>query len=334
MGLQDNENEDKVVLKDITDDRKNEIGPLCIEESLDEEMLSDLTIEEIGFLVYALRAHHDNTTEEIFNRNIETLYSCAINKLKNSETVYVLFDQGTKMPFVFEGEVRVFSDEQFAKDVAEQYLKVHRPLDIRPFPGVNVKEQAISIFEYLYILGMDEIVLNDGRYRLDLEREELFPTPNYSVLKPEDVPVENPKLRFAMNDFFGELRWKVNYDGRQERLKEKEDTMVSELCNAIYLIPVKLDENVKPEEMTAETPIQVPKLENEAGTCFVPCFTDWIEFMKIYDMNQWVALKGDIREGLRIGNGDPVVINPHGENLIINDESRKRIEEYFATQAK
>ena len=189
MGLQDNEKEEnKIELKDLSDERKNEIGPLSIDENLNDEMLEALTIQEVGFLIYALRAHHDRTTEEIFERNIDTLYANVVKKLIDLDSIYVLFDVETRMPFVFEGEVRIFSELEFAKDIAEQYLKVHRPLEIHELPGKTNEEKAlISVFEYFYLLGMEEIVVNDGRYRLDFEREEFFKTPDFSGLEEKVI---------------------------------------------------------------------------------------------------------------------------------------------------
>ena len=76
------------------------------------------------------------------------------------------------------------------------------------------------------------------------------------------------------------------------------------------------------------------KLVNTEQASFVPLFTDWMEFQKAYDKKEWNGMIISIMDAITLAKNDGVVINPLGENLILNQNSMEEIKKQFKIQIK
>lgn len=310
--------------------RKGEIGPIILKKEIEKDMLTDLTIQEVLFLICSLRAYHEKSPMENFESNEKVLYETIIDKIKTSEKFYVTIDKTTGFPFINTGFVDLYSTEQFANEAADFYAQRYRKLEVREISHCMLPNK-MNFFIYLYIIGAEKLIVDNGQYRCEVNRFDILPPPDYSNTANISVPIFNPSLRFSMIDFFSELRWSVNYSERPQVLKKKEDIMIEEICKAKYLLPMKYEGKAKQDGdklvFQQDTQLLFAKITNEEDETYIPAFTDWLEFEKAYDKNEWHGVIMSILDAIEIGNGDGVVINPYGESLLLNDNNMKQVKE-------
>ncbi|MBE5962756.1 MAG: hypothetical protein E7256_15495 [Lachnospiraceae bacterium] len=325
----------------ITLERKNEIGPIIFEKEIKKEKLEDLNIQEVIFLIISLRHFREKFPQADFEQNEKVLYDNLIEKVKNAETLYMTFDKATHFPFINMGYVDLYSKKEYAEEAAEYYEKKnYRPLEVKEVKkDTSNQPQGMPIFGWLYYLGMEKLLLDNGKYKMEIKREEILPPPDYSHLPKISVPVTNPPLRYAIINFFEEMKWRVNYPQRKEQVQQKENKMIEEICKAKYLIPMKQEgkaEKIAENKvvMKERGTILFAKLVNTEQASFVPLFTDWTEFQKAYDKKEWNGMIVSIMDAITLAKKDGVVINPLGENLILNQNSMEEIKKQFQTQVK
>ena len=63
-------------------------------------------------------------------------------------------------------------------------------------------------------------------------------------------------------------------------------------------------------------------------------FTDWLEFQKAYKREEWGCMVFSLADGLQAAAGDPAVINPLTENLILDRALVKEIAEMYRSSSK
>ena len=78
----------------------------------------------------------------------------------------------------------------------------------------------------------------------------------------------------------------------------------------------------------------LPKLETQEHVCFTPLFTDWTEFVKIYPKDKWNGLVISFDEAVTLCQDMGIVINPAGENLIMNQQSFEALRNREENQEK
>ena len=171
---------------------------------------------------------------------------------------------------------------------------------------------------------MENFILDNGAYSMQIKREEILPPPDWSGLEPINVPVTNPSLRFAVNTYLAEARWGVDYAEREDNLKNKENQMISELRKGKFLIPIKstdVEKTGKNESILNNgRTINFALITNSQEKAFVPLFTDWLEFEKSYSKDEWNGMIITIKDAFSMAkNNEGMVINPFGENLIISN---------------
>ena len=65
----------------------------------------------------------------------------------------------------------------------------------------------------------------------------------------------------------------------------------------------------------------IPKIETKEHVSFTPVFTDWTELEKIYPKDKWNGLVLSFDEAMSLNKEMGIVVNPLGENLIMNQQS-------------
>lgn len=314
----------------ISMQRKGEIGPIILKKDITKDMLANLTIQEVLFLICSLRENNKKSPMENFEANDKVLYQTIIDKIKASDKFYITIDKTTGFPFINLDFVEIYSTEEFAKAAADFHAQRHRMVEVKEITHCMMPNQ-LNFFIYLYIMGAEKLVVDNGQYRCEIKRFDILPPPDYSNMPLASIPIFNPSLRFSILDFFSELRWRVNYQERVEVLKKKEDKMIEQICKGKYLIPMKYEgkaeQNGDKLVFQGDTKLLFAKITNEEDESYIPAFTDWLEFEKVYDKNEWHGAIMSILDAIDIGNGDGVVINPYGENLLLNDNNMKQVKE-------
>lgn len=319
------ENENRAVVNNVTevvlsDKRKKQIKEIIFQENIQQEAVGDLTIQEIIFSLRIYDYFSEKSQVKNYDQNYKILKDELIYKLQNLEKIYLTIDNNTQFPFLNMGHVDIYSEEIIAKEAAEHYNKQYRDLVIeKTSPKEGNDFVNMKIFEYLYYLGVEHIRIDMGRYSTEIELIDIF-----DISFQDERPTVSPSLRFAMIDFLEESYWEGNYKNKQDVLLAKESKMLEEVKHGTYLVPVQFFEGKN--DIMEEDNINFPILKSKEDVLYLPIFTDWVEFEKKYDKNEWKGMIADYDKIKFISkqNGG-VIINPLGENIAVSQENLNKI---------
>lgn len=315
--------------KVITNERRKEIGPIVFQPEIKESDLEPLSIQETIYLLVSVDHFNEESEEGVQNyeQKCKMIDKVLAKKLKDAEVLYMTFDAATNLPFITQGCVEIYSELEYAQDAVKHYGEQYRAIQLCEVRKDDSRfPNKMSVFEFLYYLGMEHLLIDNGRFKTVVNRQDVW---KIKIDNPEmDVkkPITNPKLRYALIEFFQEVKWPVSYEKRDEVVKEKEDRMLDELKKAKFLVPMVFEgeEARGVEKQIAPTPgknMVLPKVETQDHIAFTPLFTDWTEFERIYPKDQWNGLVISFDEAVTLTQETGIVINPMGENLIMNQQS-------------
>ncbi|MDY3207215.1 enhanced serine sensitivity protein SseB [Clostridium baratii] len=320
----------------MVEERKDEIGKeFLLKEEICMEELKKLEIQEINFLIYTAQYFRDNKKyEEIdFNKKIKIFMDLLIDKIKESNELYIAYDKSTNYPYIDSfGKAWLFSKEEFAKNAEDYFSKQLIMLDMKKITS----EEIMNVFYNCHLLGIEKLTVDNGQYYVDINRDDILPPPDLSDVPEINIPVTNPKLQNAMVRFFQRLYSKNNYEGKERDLQKLEDKMLDEVIDAKYLLPMQL-KGVDAEEQKKEGEVKLNKgaimefaaLADNNNEEWAAAFTDWVEFEKAYDKNIWkgnIVTYDDLLFISKEMKG--IVINYRGIPLRLSDKNKKIIEEY------
>lgn len=195
----------------------------------------------------------------------------------------------------------------------------------------------LKTFGQLHILGLTKILVDNGQYHIELNRDDVLPPPDWTGTPEISIPVTNPGLQRAMIRFFQTLHAPTgDQEARGRELNALEAEMLDELLRAKFLLPMQLKESdpSPADEQGRKTlkqgaVIQFGVLSAEDGSAWLPAFTDWPEFEKVYDKTAWSSNIATYDDLLAVsGNMDGIVLNCRGLSLRIDANNRERIEAY------
>ncbi|MDO5520642.1 MAG: SseB family protein [bacterium] len=283
------------------------------------ELLEELSIAETIHVIKYLEVFQKASPLENYEDNHTVVAQTIFEKIKEAPVLYVMFDDKTELPFVATGFAELYSKKEYAEQAVSHYAEQFRSLSIREVTKEDTKWlNGVNLFAYFYYLGMDEMLIDNGQQAFAFKREEILETPDWSNLDAENKPVLNGDLRFWMNVYLEEARWEVSYEGHEERVNQLEEEMVKRLLPARFLVPVVTDEETG--QVT-----KVATLSNTNKEAFLPMFTDWFEFDKVYDQEVWNAMVISFQEGIQYGlRCTGLAINPRGENIMMSKEIMKK----------
>lgn len=319
--------QERVMAKQIPVERREEIGPIVFKKTIEESDLDPLSIQEVIFILVSLDHFNEETGVENYEQKCEMIDQVLGKKLREAEVLYMTFDAATNFPFISQGCVEIYSEVEYAQEAVLHYREQYRNLQICEMRRDDTRlPENMSLFEFLHLLGMENILIDNGRFKTVIDRQTVLPIEDDEAKPLSEKLIINPKLRRGIIEFFQEVRWPVSYEKRDEVVKEKEDAMLEELKNARLLVPMMFDGEEVKGEKNQVVPEEgknmiLPKLETEDHICFTPLFTDWTEFMKIYPKDKWNGLIISFADAMHISQEMGVVINPAGENLIMNQQS-------------
>ena len=348
------------ILKDpLSPERKEEVGSLVYEPVLKPEMLKGLNLQETLFLEAALLIAHKQHPLENYEENRQKVRNHFLDMVRAQQKIYVLYDARTGYPLLDGSFVLMYLEKEHAEIAAKLYAEQLRSVRIIEVPGMAADPVQLDgkiqmkIFDYLFFLGAENIVIDNGWYKGFLRRSEIS-APFYINEDPAKIPPYNPAISFALMDYVGELRWPVQYGKRKELLQAKFSTVMKLVPKGTYILPFRtLDEedatNNEAAESTAAESAATPMHDGRAETTdaaaesaeatkknhriqlpmvtlngknFMPVYTDIFEFSKKFANSGFRPTRADFQTISRfMGNYDGFIINPQGQAMVI--ERRK-----------
>lgn len=340
----------------LTPERKDEVGALVYEPTLKPDMLKELNLQETLFLEAALLIAHKQHPLDNYDQNRQVIRNHFLDMVRAQQKIYVLYDARTGYPLLDGSFVLMYLDKEHAEIAAKLYAEQLRSVKIIEVPGMAAEPAQLDgkiqmkIFDYLFFLGAENIVIDNGWYKGFLRRSEIS-APFYINEDPEKIPPYNPAISFALTDYVGELRWPVQYGKRKELLQAKFNSVMKLVPKGTYLLPFRnLDEDAanagdpNADGAAAEQPatpthdgmakttdaatesaeaakknhrVQLPMVTLN-GKNFMPVYTDIFEFSKKFANSGFRPTRADFQTISRfMGNYDGFIINPQGQAMVI-----------------
>ena len=324
--------ETEIIEDPVSANRKDEIGPLVYEEKISLDTLRFLTLPELLFVLTTQEFFNSRSKLNNFAENHRILYNELLNRVRDAQTIYCIYDNATKFPFVENGFAYIYLEKEIAQKVVEAYGKQFRNLSVKECPArpEGAGNTDKGFFDYLYYLGIERIIIENGRYRARFSRSEIVAPPNY-IDDNKKAPM-NPQLRLAMLDFLSEARWPVKYEKRAQVVQTKEARMVALARAGRYIVPVQHE---GPAEMmddgrikfNKDTKLRFPVMKTNNGKLFLPIFTDGIEFAKKFGREGFEGAVFKFSDILRfVQDKDGIAINPMGENIMLPKDKMMALE--------
>ncbi len=319
-------NEDITMDETVSAERKNEIGKMIYDEDMSAETLKFLSNQEILFLLTALEVFQKKAPLPGFEKNHRKVYNELLSRVRDSERLFVLYDATTGYPFIDHGFANVYFEKEIADKAVELFSKQFRKVAVRDVLVENPDDTATvkrGFFDYLYYIGIENILVDNGAYRARFKRSEIVAAPgDWGEVNRDKNPI-NPGLNFAMLDFMAELRWPVKYDKRDEIVRAKEMRMLSLIRTSSFILPMQHEGPVEVLEdgrmkFGKDTKFKFLILNTADGKQFLPIFTDAIEFGKKLRGSEWNAAVFKYQDILKfVSDKDGITINPDGQSVVL-----------------
>ena len=232
----------------------------------------------------------------------------------------------------FQGRAWIFSEKEFADKAEEYFNKEETFLQMKELINLNVMNE----FGKLHYLGIEKVIIDNGQYNIEINRNDILPPPDYSNIPARKIPVMNPKLQFAMIYFFQYAYSGKNYKNKAEVIRGLEANMLEEVLRAKFLLPIKLEsDNIGIDSNGANvvekgSKVNFTVIKDKDSLRWLPAFTDWYEFNKAFDKSKLKSSICSFEDILTISkNLEGIVINCNGLALKIDENNRKVIMEFM-----
>lgn len=317
-----------IVEDPITPERKDEIGALIYEPKLATDNVKDLNLQELMFLLVTHLLYNREAALTNYESNHRVIYNDLLRRIHEAPEFYVIFDRKSGYPLVDGGCINVYLDKEHAEKASAIYNAQFRDTAVVARPGETAEplengRKPIALFDYLYYLGTENIMIDNGWYKSPIKRSEISAPIGFNA-DPAKTPPANPALSYAMTDFVQEVAWPVKYEKRDEIIKQKQNRMFTMLPTAKFLIPTTVAE----QEVTAADGTKGKKQEvkfpvlNMKDKKFLPVFTDLFEYSKnrkTDDGSKPAAF--EYKNLVRLLSGvDGILINCNGQKVIIGKD--------------
>lgn len=294
------------------------------------EELAGLNVSEIEFLIRAAEVHHEKKTMagDNFLLKAEVFRQACANRLGEQQNVYIAWDGKTGYPHVMgDGAILIFSEKEYADKAKEHYDGLGLHLHIQEV----VKSKQKLFWADCHWWGMEQLVLDVGTYSTRLARDLLLPPPDFSDVPKISVPVSNPQVMLAMVRH-RQILFEEKKDDQWKRAEHFLcDRMLKEIVKGRYLCPVQWDgiESGQPDEaghvtLKKDTKVKFAILTDKEEQKWLPVFTDWKAFRRIYNDKEWKGQVVSYQDVTSLSEGHGFVINPGSMETRV-EEKRKQI---------
>lgn len=232
-------------------------------------------------------------------------------KLRNTEEIFVLMSDFTRMPFVecdeetFDDEVFLYFQEEDAKKEAQRRIENGEKVHIVKF----INKFLLHFYTSLYPMGVNCLVVNKGTEgEAAIQLEHLVVRSREAAEKQGKEIVENSEFQLTALYFMQKLR--AQSEPRvTEELQELNEEMMAHYMRGRYIVALT-------EQNTA------PVLQQKDGRVLQPIFTDMQEFMKFQSMNKNEKFKTAVVDAAKISEvaakeAFGITVNPFGVNVVL-----------------
>lgn len=246
-----------------------------------------------------------------------------LRKLQSLENATIVFSTVTKHPFLvcdeetFDDELLLFADVQEMQEFVKTYVAKGYVLH-----GVTVPKDKLARFlSECFTLGVNQLIYQENGTRFSVSLDKIVIRPDYSKLPQEKRPLLNPQLQLSVLYFLQELSRRIPEEQRdQEQLKELEEELAANMAKAQFMVPIRLDEPLKPGEKLEPGKFKLTMVNTKEGEQFLPVFSDVKEYALFNKDNQYQGILMTI-ENLRQLIKDPckgLMLNPNSIALRLN----------------
>lgn len=319
----------------VSGERKEEVGEMIYDSNISPDSLRALSNQELLFLLTALEVFNKKAALPGFEDNHRKIYNDLLGRIRDAETLYVLYDSTTGYPFIDHGFANVYFEKEIAETAVKLFAKQFRNVHVRDIKVENPDDTAAvkrGFFDYLYYIGIENLLVDNGAYRARFRRNEIVAAPgDWSGEDKSKNPV-NPALNFAMLDFMAEMRWPVQYEKRNEIVRAKEMRMLSLIRTSNFIIPMQHEGPVEVLEdgrmkFNKDTKFRFLMMNTSEGKQFLPVYTDAIEFGKKLRGSEWNAAVFRYQDILKfVSDKDGITINPDGQSVVLPKDRMMMLE--------
>lgn len=232
-----------------------------------------------------------------------------LKKLRESEAIYVLMSDCTRMPFVvcdpetFDDQVLIFFSEEDAMKGGQEFAEEGNPLKI-----FNIENQyMLPFYSSLFPAGVNGMWVGKGTdEEIKLQLMDLVRRPEPT---PGDEPVENPSFQITAMYFMQKAR-KQKEMKITEDMKDLQEELMAHYQNATFITAISEEK-------------KMPVLNKDNGQVLLPVFTDIQEFLKFQNNNPDDRYTMGLLEAVKVPEAmaagmTGVVVNPFGVDLQLN----------------
>lgn len=327
--------EDEVMEETVSKERKDEIGAMIFDEDISPDTLKFLSGQELLFLLTTLEVFNKKAELPGFEKNHRKVYNEVLGRVRDADTLFVLYDRATGYPYIDHGFTNVYFEKELAEKAVEMFDRQYRKLFAKECKVENESEDGVrraGFFDYLYYIGMENLIVDNGAYRARFKRNEIVAAPGDWNRDERDKSPVNPALNFAMLDFIEEARWPVKYEKRNEVLRAKEIRMLSLVRAAHFIVPMQHEGPAEVLEdgrvrFGKDTRIRFLVMKTQDDKQFIPLYTDGFEFAKNVKGKEWNAGVFGYQDILRfVQDKDGIRINPDGQGIVITKQQMMALE--------
>ena len=192
-----------------------------------------------------------------------------MKKLLTSEELYTLISLCNREPYVacdqetFDDEAFLFFDGEEARAKAKEMAEEKIPVG----PGKLEKKQMLMFYTGLFTMGVNAVVINDGKKQLRIQLEEIVTKKTDTKLADGSQWIENPQLHLTALYYMQEFR-RPPESRNQEKLSELQEEITAHFRKGRYIMALEKEKKGTPLVKGAE------------DVLFQPIFTDVLEFQK------------------------------------------------------
>ncbi|NMC55718.1 MAG: hypothetical protein GYA50_00655 [Eubacteriaceae bacterium] len=328
------------ISKERRDEICNEYIMYRADRDDDLEELITLHPTELSLLyqnaIYAKENFIDNGN---FDNRIALFYKAAVEKIKKSDMIYVLYCKITNMPLIdCHYNIWVFTYEECTKKAAQEYLgniwdNTKDEIEFRKFTG----DEVIEFFAKCYINGMVKIALNEGGIIISLA--DIVAPPDFSDVPSVSRPVMNPDLKFYLILFCQICNTSHPIPEINKLKNQMYNAYMDCLLTAKLLRPAKISSETISSENGVEKILPTDMIliskkikDKEAW----PAYTDWEAFPQELQDEGYSGIIEPLEGVLEHAksHGFYVVINPNRNGILLYEDEITELLKVIKTPPK
>ena len=262
----------------------------------------------------------------------KTVMFSIIEELQQSEQLWVAYSPVTKNHYVeYHNEIPtafLFSEAGFCQ-AFRQYLATK---NIRMQTMECGRAVRISMFSDFFRNGIDQVIVDNGQRFVVIRLTDILNRPDFSAVPEAQRPVMNPELMRKANLFF-----------QSQDAKEKNPSLavrfMKELYQSKFLLPLffsgRPPKGTVLRSMTfGGTSLAIPVISRPEGGCYIPVFTDWIEFSKMDTQKICVGNVVTFEDLAQLcAAGEVIAVNPLGFHMIVDQTTVQALTARFGKPA-